>query len=209
MAKKKSVREKMTNSSDKKSASSSSGSNSSKEIKIGDKSMFYEPSILTIIILTIILLININASVWISKLEKINCACSDNYMRNYIKYFLFVMIPFIIIQLCVAIYVYFNVSDIKSVTISTTTLMIIAFFRFIFGIFYIINICIAIIYISKLKELNCECSEDVRREVYWIYNIILASIFCILILILIIFVVTLLFTTKIRSGSSMLSSKSK
>ena len=150
--------------------------------------------VISIILLIIILLININASIWIAKLEKINCACSDNFMRNYIKYFLFVMIPIIIIQICVAIYVYFNVSYVKSANISATILMIIVFLKFVFGIFYIINICIAIIYINRLKELNCECSEDIRREVYWIYNIILAAILCIFILMLIVLVLIVRFT---------------
>ena len=150
--------------------------------------------VLYIILLIIILLININASIWIAKLETINCACSDNYMRNYIKYFLFFMIPIIIIQICVAIYVYFNVAYVKSANISPTILMIIVFFNIVFGIFYIINICIAIIYINRLKELNCECSEDIRREVYWIYNIILAAILCIYILMLIVLVLIVRFT---------------
>ena len=30
--------------------------------------------------------------------------------------------------------------------------------------------------INRLKEINCECSEDIKREIYWIYNIIVASI---------------------------------
>jgi short-subunit dehydrogenase involved in D-alanine esterification of teichoic acids len=47
--------------------------------------------------------------------------------------------------------------------------------RSVFGIFSIINIVIVIIFINKLKEINCECSEDIVREVYWIYNIVLAS----------------------------------
>jgi len=148
--------------------------------------------VLYIILLIIILLININASMWIAKLEKLNCACSDNFMRNYIKYFLFVMIPAIIVQLFVAIYMYSN--NINSICMSNTMLMFVGFSRFIFGIFYIINICIAIIYINRLKELNCECSEDIRREVYWIYNIILAAILCIYILMLIVLVLIVRFT---------------
>ena len=39
-----------------------------------------------------------------------------------------------------------------------------------------LNIVISIIFINKLKEMNCECSEDIQREVYFIYNIVLASI---------------------------------
>ena len=190
MVKKSSGREKMSNKTNNKVSSAKF-----EKFSISNRtasSTFSE--VISIILLIIILLININASIWIAKLEKINCACSDNFMRNYIKYFLFVMIPIIIIQIFVAIYVYFNVSYVKSANISATILMIIVFLKFVFGIFYIINICIAIIYINRLKELNCECSEDIRREVYWIYNIILAAILCIFILMLIVLVLIVRFT---------------
>ena len=190
MVKKSSGREKLSN-----KANNKVNSTKFEKFSISNRtasSTFSE--VISIILLIIILLININASIWIAKLEKINCACSDNFMRNYIKYFLFVMIPIIIIQICVAIYVYFNVSYVKSANISATILMIFVFLKFVFGIFYIINICIAIIYINRLKELNCECSEDIRREVYWIYNIILAAILCIFILMLIVLVLIVRFT---------------
>lgn len=214
MAKKSSGREKMSNKTNKKMSSASSVSRPMSSAKFEKFSTSNgsvtccngaAPStfsaVISIILLIIILLININASMWIAKLEKLNCACSDNFMRNYIKYFLFVMIPAIIVQLFVAIYMYSN--NINSICMSNTMLMFVGFSRFIFGIFYIINICIAIIYINRLKELNCECSEDIRREVYWIYNIILASIFCILIILMLIFAISIFF-----SGSSMITKRS-
>jgi hypothetical protein len=40
------------------------------------------------------------------------------------------------------------------------------------GLFGFANIVIAIVFINKLKEINCECSEDIKREIYFIYNII-------------------------------------
>jgi len=148
--------------------------------------------IIFIILFSAILAININAFLWISKLEKINCDCSNNYMRNYIKYFLYFMIPVLIIQLCLAIFVtiivfYMKINNITSISklynlnyISYKAiqfLMIIVFYiTILFTICYIINVYFVIIYINRLKELNCECSEDIRREVYWIYNIIMASI---------------------------------
>ena len=58
----------------------------------------------------------------------------------------------------------------------------------------IVNIVIVIIFINKLKEINCVCSEDIVREVYWIYNIILAAILCIYILMLIVLVLIVRFT---------------
>jgi hypothetical protein len=196
MAKKSSGREKMSNKTNKKMSSMSSTkfekfstSNCSVTYSNGAQPSTFS-TVISIILLIIILLININASMWIAKLEKLNCACSDNFMRNYIKYFLFVMIPAIIVQIFVAIYMYSN--NINSICMSNTMLMFVGFSRFIFGIFYIINICIAIIYINRLKELNCECSEDIRREVYWIYNIVLLCWAVIQVLLLLIMIPFLL-----------------
>jgi hypothetical protein len=42
----------------------------------------------------------------------------------------------------------------------------------IISVFGFINIFVVIIFINKLKEINCVCSEDIRREVYYIYNTI-------------------------------------
>ena len=56
---------------------------------------------------------------------------------------------------------------------SKTTLLVLNIVNVIFVLYALINIVIAIIFINKLKELNCECSEDIRREVYCInYRII-------------------------------------
>jgi hypothetical protein len=52
----------------------------------------------------------------------------------------------------------------------------------IVGFFGFANMIIAIVFISKLKELNCECSEDIKREIYFIYNIVLASFMAIAVL---------------------------
>jgi len=135
-----------------------------------------------IIIHIVILMININASMWINKLEKIKCACSDSYMRSYIKYFLYILIPISIFNIVMNLYLYFNNMDPSSIYkyFSKTTLLVLNIVNVIFVLYALINIVIAIIFINKLKELNCECSEDIRREVYWIYNIVMASLICIM-----------------------------
>ena len=108
MVKKVSGSEKMSNKTNKKMSNASNASKMSssnfEKFSTSNGSVTCcnkEPSAfaagISIILLFIILLININASMWIAKLEKINCACSDSFMRNYIKYFLFIMIPAIII----------------------------------------------------------------------------------------------------------------
>lgn len=120
-------------------------------------------------------IINISALMWLQKLEELNCACSEHWMRNYIKYYLYVIIPMFFIGLIVNIYAYS--ANISINEINNNDLFI--FYRTFSGIvslFGFANIFIVIIFINRLKELNCECSEDIKREVYWVYNIVLAAI---------------------------------
>ena len=126
------------------------------------------------------LIINIFAIMWIFKLENIDCKCSNNWMRLYIKYYLLLVILVISITLLINVYLYFNNLVYSYITNSLFSLYrLFASFVTIMGL---INIIISIIFINRLKEINCECSEDIKREVYYIYNIVLASLICITIL---------------------------
>ena len=120
------------------------------------------------------LIINVYAIIWIYKLETIDCKCSNSWMRMYIKFFLHVIIPVMVVQMLVNIYLYSNNMSQNDITGEMFTLykMIVGFVN----ILGFLNIVISIIFINKLKEMNCECSEDIQREVYFIYNIVLASI---------------------------------
>ena len=132
------------------------------------------------------IIINVNALVWLNKLETIKCECSGHWMREYIKYYLYVAIPVFIINLI--IYLYAFAANDYSVLLSNNNpvMSIYGGFVGIVSLFGFANIFIAIIFINKLKEINCECSEDIKREVYWIYNIILASIILLVIIFMLI-----------------------
>jgi hypothetical protein len=134
--------------------------------------------IFLLIALTISLAINISAILWIRKLEEIKCACSEHWMRTYIKYYLYVLIPLSVFNSLLTIYM-LSTSTINNYS---SLYYIYRIFTFIFGFFGFANIFISIIFISKLKEINCVCSEDIKREVYWIYNIVLLAIISINIL---------------------------
>jgi hypothetical protein len=143
--------------------------------------MIFNIIMMTIVLSIIILIINVNALLWINKLDTMNCACSESYMRTYIKYYLYFNIVIISIDLLLNIYLYTgNILPIELV--HNPLYGIYTAIKSVFFIFSVINIVIVIIFINKLKELNCECSEDIRREVYWIYNIILACYIGIVIL---------------------------
>jgi hypothetical protein len=151
----------------------------------------------TIVIFGIILsiaalIINIYALNWINKLESIpECKCSNSWMRTYIKYYLYVIIPFMVIILLINIYLYLNNLSSRDMRIYLYNNSLLTSYTFFIGIVNIaafVNMIISIIFINRLKELNCECSEDVRRDVYYIYNIVLASLICITVLMFFIFI---------------------
>ena len=148
---------------------------------------------LNVIIGIVILVINVYAILWIHKLDTINCACSESYMRTYIKYYLYVFIPFICIDILMSLYILTSNTSILDLA-NNTLYNIYRNMRAVFSIFTIVNIVIVIIFINKLKEINCECSEDIVREVYWIYNIVLACYLLIAFLIIIVAAIMMMFS---------------
>jgi len=137
--------------------------------------------IASIVIGIIGIIINISALLWLQKLEELNCACSKHWMRNYIKYYLYIIIPIFFINLIINVYVYLSNMSINELN-NNDLFIFINTFSNIVSLFGFANIFIVIIFINRLKEINCECSEDIKREVYWIYNIILAAFICLTIL---------------------------
>jgi len=133
--------------------------------------------IIGIIFTIAVFLINIYAIMWIYKLEKIECACSDSWMRTYIKYYLHVLIPIQAISLLMNVYLY-STNNMKMLNQNSFINAYVNFTKII-SLFGVVNIFVVIVFINKLKEINCECSEDIKREVYWIYNIIQLSIIAI------------------------------
>ena len=163
--------------------------NNANHIKIS--SILSNIIIMAIFLGIIVLIINVTALMWINKLDTMNCVCSDSYMRTYIKYFLYFNIVIISIDILLNIYIYFN--NISILEFDNNFLYkIYKAIRGIFFIFSLINVVIVIIFINKLKEINCECSEDIRREIYWVYNIVQACYISIVLLFAIIALITVL-----------------
>ena len=163
--------------------------NNANHIKIS--SILSNMIIMAIFLGIIVLIINVTALMWINKLDTMNCVCSESYMRTYIKYFLYFNIVIISIDILLNIYIYFN--NISILEFDNNFLYkIYKAIRGIFFIFSLINVVIVIIFINKLKEINCECSEDIRREIYWVYNIVQACYISIVLLFAIIALITVL-----------------
>jgi len=135
--------------------------------------------IILIVVYGVAILINYFTLTWLWKLEEISCVCSDNWMRYYIKYFLYTYFIMLLIAILLNIYKYTTGSPLGHNSIISSFIPYILFALNLFGF---ANIIISIIYIDQLKKQDCECSEDIKREVYWYYNItkLSLSIFIIL-----------------------------
>jgi hypothetical protein len=106
---------------------------------------------------------------WIVKLNDKECPCSKSWMREYIKYYLYyaIIISFI---LPMTIFFYPKIK-------TNIIFMYIAVFS---AILAIANIAISIYYINNLKKEDCKCSEDYKREIYYVWNIIVATLYILL-----------------------------
>lgn len=101
---------------------------------------------------------------YIDKLEKTGCACSEHKYRKFIKNYCLFAIAFIALVMFVppsVIPKYFGEVG-KNVLLGAKVLYMIASFAF-----YIM----AIIYARYLMKEKCKCSEDMRREIMFVYAI--------------------------------------
>lgn len=144
----------------------------------------YSPFSLFLMVILYVVVISINymALLWIQKLDEINCECSKSWMHTYIKYFLYAY--FVMIAVAIAINLYLFLSETSPQ--QSEIFKMFGYVLVVFNLFGIANVIISLIYIDKLKRINCTCSEDVKREIYWYYNIITASLWAFVFLLAII-----------------------
>jgi len=124
-----------------------------------------------IIALTFVVTISILALNWIYNLEKIKCKCSKDWKRDFIKYYIYIYLVFIIVSV-----ISFFIILVYPKIITSVYMKVFSIIKNVVGLLTLINIVISIIYIYNLKKENCICSEDIAREIYYIWNIISASV---------------------------------
>ena len=107
--------------------------------------------------------IMVSALEWIFNLEKIECKCSEDYRRDYVKYYIMM---YIIINPIMFVYSTYVMIYNKEYNFSILMTMV----RLILMTLFLVNLVFSIEYIQKLKNDKCGCSEDQKREIYSIYN---------------------------------------
>ena len=110
--------------------------------------------ILNAIISILYVFIWIYIYLYITKLEKIGCECSNDWKRSYIKYYILIILLFIILRL-------FSFWNFKTVPAILLTLEILASIIFVIIVYH---------YVHDLKKKKCECSVDLARDILEIIN---------------------------------------
>lgn len=102
---------------------------------------------------------------YIDKLEKIGCVCSEHPYRNFVKKYCLFAIGYI------ALTMFFPPAT--AVKLLGPELGV-AYFavKVLYTIATIVFFVLALIYVRYLMREKCKCSEDVRREVLYIWSIL-------------------------------------
>lgn len=132
-------------------------------------------SIIKIILNVLMIIIWMFIMSYIIKLEKIGCECSQDWRRDFIKYY----IIFIIIVLFLSSVDIWNLKYIPPIV---STIQFGSMMLFI-GIVYH--------YIHELKRKKCECSEDLARDILEIINYIQLFVLIFTVLVMIYFMMVL------------------
>lgn len=130
----------------------------------------YIDLILLMLIYTIDIVLYFVTFSWIVLLEKNKCHCSNNWKRNFIKYY----IIFIVIVLLAFL---FHQLLLKFNYIQYEYSFIFDMIKYFVLISELIFVCIVFIYIKDLINNKCECSEMPQRDITLLYSIVDIVIF--------------------------------
>lgn len=109
---------------------------------------------------------------YVQKLEETGCACSSDWRRHFIYWYLVFATLFTIVSMVMTSY---------GGMFTMGKLMGYGILNLIYGILTIIFVVVAIQYVHRLKVEKCKCSEAVGRNVIqivsWFYVILWAVVF--------------------------------
>jgi hypothetical protein len=105
------------------------------------------------------------AYTYIDKLEKIGCACAESKYKKFIKNFALFAVVYLFVTMLIppngAVQLFGAAGSFVFKVVN------LAFYILSF-VFFVISI----VYVRNLMKEKCKCSEDVRREILYVYSIV-------------------------------------
>jgi len=138
--------------------------------------------IVSLIIFIIVIILHYSMYTWTEELEKTGCECSDLWQRNIIHWIALTMIIIIPINILLRI--------------AKVKIELFIPYYFILVILQVFYISIIFDYITKLKKLECECSESWKREYGYIGSIVYIGYLGLILLLGILWLLMFFFTKK-------------
>ena len=151
--------------------------------------------IINIILITLILVLHYAMYTWTEELEKTGCECSNLWHRNVIHWFGLVIV---ILNVIYWLMEFFNI-DQKIYYRNGSLTLFAAPFSSLILILTVSYISIIFDYITKLKKLECHCSESWKRDYGYIGSIVYIASYSLGLLLFIIGMLMLLRIIKYES----------
>jgi len=102
---------------------------------------------------------------YIDKLEKTGCECSESPYRSFIKNFPIFAVLYLVLTMALS-------AGAAISMFGSAGAMIYMLIRAAFFVMFFVFFVLVIVYVRNLITMKCECSEDIRREVMYIYAIL-------------------------------------
>ncbi len=127
-----------------------------------------------LIILTV-LLVNVLIINYVRKLERISCECSENWKRDYIKYYS--LITIILTSLICIIPILFQLLKINYKIEEVLKNNILSIVSTLYTLFGLVNVYCLFTYSQKIVLGDCDCSSSWERTFIYYYSMLVTSLY--------------------------------
>ena len=116
---------------------------------------------------------------YVNDLKVKKCECSENWKRDYIKYFSMAAIGFIVFNLILQ-YVQLKLKLPDGMKLFTNVLSI------VYNILFVIFLGVLFVYTRNLYKIKCECSDDKMRTITHYFSATIGGLYLLMIVLIII-----------------------
>ena len=128
-----------------------------------------------LLIILIVLLVNILIVNYVRKLERVTCDCSQNWKRDYVKYYSLVTV---ILTVSIALVpLFLQLSNVKYNVTKFLANKFVVLISYLYTFFGIINVYSLFTYSQEIILSRCDCSHSWERTFIYYYSMLVMSLY--------------------------------
>lgn len=158
-------------------------------------------NVASIIISLLGLVLMVVSYAYIQKLENIKCQCSEHPHRKLIKNYLMFAIVWMLVNMFIPPSMVAKMNNGLAVAYGVA--------NFVYGIATFIFFIVALRYVRFLMQEKCKCSEDLRREVLYVWSITEIVIISVLVILPVLVMTVMSSVGVLMSGADVLVTGTK